>query len=66
MYAALWLRHREMQIIKANFNFLFFYRFKDLSKVNNSVFVVPIRGGKTTDRRQARVNKGIFKNFHSF
>lgn len=57
MYAALQLR--EMQITTANCIFLFFRRFKDLSKVNDSVLVVPLTGGKTTDRRQARVNKGL-------
>lgn len=45
------LKYKEMEIIKANCNFLFFYRFKDLSKVNNSLFVVPVIGGKTADRR---------------
>lgn len=58
LYAALQLRHREMQIRKANRNVLFFHRFKDRSKVNNNIFVI---GRKTTDRRQAGVNKGVLR-----
>lgn len=61
LYAAFQLRHREMQIRKANRNVLFFHRFKDRSKVNNNIFVVPVIGGKTTDRRQASVNKGVLR-----